>query len=57
MLGKLVSRGFHDVMRGAEGIVKTGVKELLIISQDTSAYCLDIKNRTGFFLRGREAEN
>lgn len=41
--GDLVSRPAGDVMREAERLVKAGVKELLIISQDTSAYGLDIK--------------
>ena len=49
MRGKLVSRSIDDVMREAEGLVNAGVKELLIISQDTSAYGLDIKYRTGFW--------
>jgi ribosomal protein S12 methylthiotransferase len=41
--GRLVSRPAGDVMREAERLVKAGVKELLVISQDTSAYGLDIK--------------
>ena len=41
--GDLVSRPAGDVMREAERLVKAGVKELLVISQDTSAYGLDIK--------------
>ncbi|MGL5733697.1 MAG: 30S ribosomal protein S12 methylthiotransferase RimO, partial [Beijerinckiaceae bacterium] len=41
--GDLVSRPIGDVMREAEKLVKAGVKELLVISQDTSAYGLDIK--------------
>ncbi len=49
MRGKLLSRSIDDVMREAEGLVKAGVKELLIISQDTSAYGSDIKYRTGFW--------
>ena len=49
MRGKLVSRSIDDVMREAEALVKSGVKELLIISQDTSAYGSDIKYRTGFW--------
>ncbi len=43
MRGKLQSRPAHAVMREAERLVKAGVKELLVISQDTSAYGLDIK--------------
>ena len=49
MRGKLVSRPVDDVMREAEGLVRAGVKELLIISQDTSAYGSDINYRTGFW--------
>ncbi len=41
--GDLVSRPASDVLREAEKLVKAGVKELLVISQDTSAYGLDIK--------------
>jgi len=41
--GKLVSRPAGDVLREAEKLVKAGVKELLVISQDTSAYGLDIR--------------
>ncbi|MDB5535091.1 MAG: rimO [Hyphomicrobiales bacterium] len=41
--GKLVSRSAADVLREAEKLVKAGVKELLVISQDTSAYGVDIK--------------
>ena len=47
MRGKLVSRTIDDVMREAEGLVKSGVKELLVISQDTSAYGTDIKYQAG----------
>ncbi len=43
MRGKLASRPAHAVMREAERLVDAGVKELLVISQDTSAYGLDIK--------------
>ncbi len=43
MRGNLVSRPIGDVMREAEKLVAAGVKELLIISQDTSAYGVDIK--------------
>ena len=41
--GDLVSRPAGDVLREAENLVKAGVKELLVISQDTSAYGVDIK--------------
>ncbi len=50
--GDLNSRPLGDVMQEAENLVKAGVKELLIISQDTSAYGVDMKYRTGFW-RGR----
>ncbi len=43
MRGDLVSRPIDEVMQEAEGLVKAGVKELLVISQDTSAYGLDLK--------------
>jgi len=48
MRGDLVSRPIGDVMQEAENLVKSGVKELLVISQDTSAYGVDVKFRTGF---------
>jgi len=47
--GDLVSRPVGDVMQEAENLVAAGVKELLIISQDTSAYGVDVKYRTGFW--------
>src|SRR3954462_1302523 len=46
--GDLVSRPIGEVMQEAENLVKGGVKELLVISQDTSAYGVDVKYRTGF---------
>ena len=49
MRGDLVSRPVASVMQEAENLVKSGVKELLVISQDTSAYGVDIKYRTGFW--------
>ena len=49
MRGKLVSRDAGEVMKEAEGLVRSGVKELLVISQDTSAYGVDIKYKTGFW--------
>lgn len=49
MRGKLVSRPIGDVMEEAERLVKAGVRELLVISQDTSAYGVDLKYRTGFW--------
>ncbi len=47
--GDLVSRPVGEVMNEAEALVKAGVKELLVISQDTSAYGVDVKYRTGFW--------
>jgi ribosomal protein S12 methylthiotransferase len=47
--GDLVSRPIHEVMTEAEKLVESGVKELLVISQDTSAYGVDVKYRTGFW--------
>jgi ribosomal protein S12 methylthiotransferase len=49
MRGDLVSRPLGDVMKEAENLVRAGVKELLVISQDTSAYGVDVKYRTGFW--------
>ncbi|MBA3979258.1 MAG: 30S ribosomal protein S12 methylthiotransferase RimO [Alcanivorax sp.] len=49
MRGKLVSRPVGDVLDEAERLVKAGVQELLVISQDTSAYGVDLKYRTGFW--------
>jgi ribosomal protein S12 methylthiotransferase len=49
MRGNLVSRPVGDVMQEAQNLVRAGVKELLVISQDTSAYGVDIKYRTGFW--------
>ena len=48
MRGDLVSRPIGEVMREAESLVKSGVKELLVVSQDTSAYGVDLKYRTDF---------
>jgi ribosomal protein S12 methylthiotransferase len=47
--GDLVSRPVGEVMLEAERLVESGVKELLVISQDTSAYGVDVKYRTGFW--------
>jgi ribosomal protein S12 methylthiotransferase len=47
--GDLASRPVGEVMREAENLVEAGVKELLVISQDTSAYGVDLKYRTGFW--------
>ncbi len=51
--GKLVSRGIDDVMIEAERLARSGVRELLVIAQDTSAYGVDIGYREGEW-RGRE---
>ncbi len=51
--GDLVSRPAGDVLREAEKLVKAGVKELLVISQDTSAYGVDVKYAPSTF-RDRE---
>jgi ribosomal protein S12 methylthiotransferase len=60
MRGDLVSRPVGDVMQEAQSLVDAGVKELLVISQDTSAYGVDVKYRTGFWggkpLRSRMTE-
>jgi ribosomal protein S12 methylthiotransferase len=50
--GDLVSRPLGEVMIEAENLLKGGVKELLVVSQDTSAYGVDVRYRTGFW-RGR----
>ncbi|MEY3660416.1 MAG: ribosomal protein methylthiotransferase RimO [Pseudomonadota bacterium] len=47
--GDLVSRRVEDVLAEAERLVESGVQELLVISQDTSAYGVDLKYRTGFW--------
>ncbi len=47
--GDLVSRPVGEVMAEAESLANAGVKELLVISQDTSAYGVDVKYRTGFW--------
>jgi ribosomal protein S12 methylthiotransferase len=52
MRGDLVSRPIGEVMNEAENLLKAGVRELLVISQDTSAYGVDVRYRTGFW-RGR----
>lgn len=49
MRGDLVSRPIHEIMKEAEALVDAGVKEILVISQDTSAYGVDVKYRTGFW--------
>ncbi len=49
MRGDLVSRPIGEVLNEARALFEGGVKELLVISQDTSAYGVDVKYRTGFF--------
>jgi ribosomal protein S12 methylthiotransferase len=49
MRGDLVSRPIGDVLKEARALFEGGVKELLVISQDTSAYGVDVKYRTGFW--------
>ncbi|HYF17365.1 MAG TPA: 30S ribosomal protein S12 methylthiotransferase RimO [Ramlibacter sp.] len=49
MRGDLVSRPIGDVLKEARALFESGVKELLVVSQDTSAYGVDVKYRTGFF--------
>jgi len=49
MRGDLVSRPVGDVLQEAQRLANAGVKELLVISQDTSAYGVDIKYRSGFW--------
>ena len=50
--GDLVSRGIGEVLDEAERLVESGVRELLIVSQDTSAYGLDLRHRPDFW-KGR----
>ncbi len=47
--GRLMSRPVGDVLQEAEKLVQAGVRELLVIAQDTSAYGVDVKYRTGFW--------
>ncbi len=56
MRGRLASRRIGDVLTEAEGLVASGVQELLVISQDTSAYGVDLKFRTDFW-QGRPLKN
>ncbi len=49
MRGDLVSRPIGDVLKEARALFEGGVKELLVISQDTSAYGVDVRYRTGFW--------
>lgn len=49
MRGDLVSRPVGDVLTEARKLFEAGVKELLVVSQDTSAYGVDVKYRTGFW--------
>lgn len=56
MRGDLVSRPVGEVLDEAQRLVRAGVKELLVVSQDTSAYGVDIKYRTGFW-QGRPVKS
>ncbi|MEH8199446.1 30S ribosomal protein S12 methylthiotransferase RimO [Aeromonas allosaccharophila] len=49
MRGDLVSRPIGEVLAEAKRLKESGVKEILVISQDTSAYGVDVKHRTGFY--------
>jgi ribosomal protein S12 methylthiotransferase len=49
MRGNLVSRPIGDVLTEAERLLRAGVRELLVVSQDTSAYGVDVRYRTGFW--------
>lgn len=49
MRGRLVSRDIGSVLQEAENLVNNGVRELLVVSQDTSAYGIDVKYKTGFW--------
>jgi len=49
MRGDLVSRPLADVLDEAQRLLRAGVKELLVVSQDTSAYGVDVRYRTGFW--------
>jgi ribosomal protein S12 methylthiotransferase len=49
MRGDLVSRPIDEILSEAQKLFKSGVKELLVVSQDTSAYGVDIQYRTGFW--------
>lgn len=49
MRGDLVSRPIGDVLKEAQALFEGGVKELLVVSQDTSAYGVDLQYRTGFW--------
>jgi ribosomal protein S12 methylthiotransferase len=49
MRGKLVSRSISDVMTEAKNLANAGVKELLVVSQDTSAYGVDLKHKLDFW--------
>ena len=54
--GDLVTRSIGEVLQEAENLAKSGVKELLVVSQDTSAYGIDIKYQTGFW-QGRPVKS
>jgi ribosomal protein S12 methylthiotransferase len=54
--GELVSRPIDGIMQEAENLVSSGVRELLVVSQDTSAYGVDMKYRPGFW-KGRPLQS
>ncbi|SCZ52059.1 30S ribosomal protein S12 methylthiotransferase RimO [Thiohalomonas denitrificans] len=56
MRGRLVSRPVGEVLDEAERLVTAGVRELLVVSQDTGAYGVDVKYRTGFW-QGRPVKS
>ena len=56
MRGKLVSRSLADILKEAENLVSEGVRELVIISQDTSAYGVDFQFKTSFY-NGKPLKN
>ncbi|AGX86446.1 30S ribosomal protein S12 methylthiotransferase RimO [Candidatus Symbiobacter mobilis] len=49
MRGRLVSRAIGDILQEARALFDSGVKELLVVSQDTGAYGVDVRHRTGFW--------
>ena len=53
MRGDLVSRPVGDVLVEASRLLAAGVREVAVVSQDTSAYGVDVRYRTGFFYGGR----